>query len=102
MRNYFHINVSHLQDICIFFAVSGNQPSTSELTSKCEIKCAADMNSDRKTTKVQQEIDDNLKRAYGDVTQQEVPDRFTDLLAQLRAAEAGKAEPAEGADNAEN
>lgn len=60
------------------------------------------MNSDRKATKVQQEIDDNLKRAYGDVTQQEVPDRFTDLLAQLRAAEAGKAEPAEGTDNAEN
>lgn len=94
--------VSYLRDIWILIAVSGNQRCANELTSKCEKKCAADMNSDRKTAKVQQEIDENLKRAYGDVTQQEVPDRFTDLLAQLRAAEAGPAEPAEGTDNVEN
>ncbi|WP_342454028.1 NepR family anti-sigma factor [Sagittula salina] len=47
---------------------------------------------------MQQEIDENLKRAYGDVTQQDVPDRFTQLLAQLKAAEGGK--PAKDSDNA--
>ena len=32
-------------------------------------------------------IDANLKRAYDDVLQEQVPDRFLTLLAQLRAAE---------------
>ena len=54
------------------------------------------MNSDRKTSRAQQEIDENLKRAYGDVIKQEVPDRFTDLLAQLRAAEGAKSPGNEG------
>ncbi|MFD1343349.1 NepR family anti-sigma factor [Litorisediminicola beolgyonensis] len=31
-----------------------------------------------------QVIDDNLKRVYEDMLEQDVPDRFLDLLAQLR------------------
>lgn len=48
------------------------------------------MTREPKTSRVDREIDANLKRAYEDVINQEVPDRFTDLLAQLRAAEAGR------------
>lgn len=59
------------------------------------------MNSDQKTSRAQQEIDQNLKRAYGDVIKQDVPDRFTDLLAQLRAAEAGKPPSNDGSSNAD-
>lgn len=36
------------------------------------------------------QIDENLKRAYQEVLTEDVPDRFTDLLNQLRAREAGK------------
>ncbi|WP_435165680.1 NepR family anti-sigma factor [Falsirhodobacter sp. 1013] len=31
------------------------------------------------------QIDDNLKRVYEEALEQDVPDRFTQLLAQLRA-----------------
>lgn len=41
-------------------------------------------------------IDDNLKRVYDDMLSQEVPDRFKDLLAQLKAQDA----TAEGEDDA--
>lgn len=58
------------------------------------------MNSDQKTSRAQQEIDDNLKRAYGTVASQDVPDRFTELLAQLRAAEGGDSSSNSGNDNA--
>ncbi len=34
-----------------------------------------------------QEIDSNLKRAYDDVLNQDIPDKFTDLLSRLREAE---------------
>ena len=34
-----------------------------------------------------EEIDRNLRQAFDDMAQQPVPDRFTDLLAQLKAAE---------------
>jgi len=30
-------------------------------------------------------IDDNLKRLYSDLVQEELPDRFKDLLSQLKA-----------------
>lgn len=36
-------------------------------------------------SKVEEEIDKNLKRAFDDIAQQELPSRFTDLLDQLRA-----------------
>ena len=38
----------------------------------------------------QREIEKNLKLAYDEVMQQEVPDRFTSLLAQLKEAESAK------------
>lgn len=34
-----------------------------------------------------QVIDENLKRVYEDMLEQDVPDRFLDLLAQLREQE---------------
>lgn len=36
------------------------------------------------------QIDENLKRVYSAALNEELPDRFRDLLAQLRAAEGGK------------
>ncbi|WP_299658355.1 NepR family anti-sigma factor [uncultured Tateyamaria sp.] len=40
------------------------------------------------TSRVEREIDQNLKRAYEDVANQELPTRFTDLLDQLRSQDA--------------
>jgi hypothetical protein len=37
-----------------------------------------------------QVIDDNLKRVYQDMLDERVPDRFLDLLTQLREQESGK------------
>ncbi len=36
------------------------------------------------------QIDENLKRVYQDALSEEVPDRFKDLLAQLKAKDAQK------------
>lgn len=58
------------------------------------------MTREPKTSRAEREIDANLKRAYEDVLNQEVPDRFTDLLAQLRAAEDKRSGSKSGADNA--
>ena len=41
-----------------------------------------------KQTRLQAEIDANLKRAYEKVLHEDVPDRFTQLLAQLKDAKA--------------
>jgi len=46
------------------------------------------MPSQRKSPTVDDQIDENLKRVYEDVLTEAVPDRFLDLLAQLRATEA--------------
>ncbi|SHG79171.1 NepR family anti-sigma factor [Marivita hallyeonensis] len=54
-----------------------------------------------KNSRAEREINDNLKRAYDDVIQQPVPDRFTDLLAQLKQAEAEKAPQNARGDNAD-
>ncbi|MFZ5962672.1 NepR family anti-sigma factor [Thalassococcus sp. BH17M4-6] len=35
-------------------------------------------------------IDDNLKRVYQDMLDERVPDRFLDLLAQLKEQDTGK------------
>ncbi len=43
------------------------------------------MNRARETSSVADEIDKNIKRAFDDVANQELPSRFTDLLDQLRA-----------------
>ncbi|PRY73295.1 NepR family anti-sigma factor [Marivita geojedonensis] len=50
------------------------------------------MKQDRKTSSLEQEIEANLKRAYNDVVNQQVPDRFTQLLDQLREADKSSAE----------
>jgi hypothetical protein len=50
------------------------------------------MKQDRKLTSLEHEIEANLKRVYDDVANQEVPDRFTQLLNQLREAEKPSAE----------
>lgn len=46
-----------------------------------------DMTHDQNSSKAQAEIDANLRRAYDEVTQQEVPDRFKELIERLRASE---------------
>jgi hemerythrin-like domain-containing protein len=53
------------------------------------------MKQDRKLSSLEQEIEANLKRVYEDVAKQEVPDRFTQLLEQLRQAD----KPSTGASN---
>ncbi|WP_083803438.1 NepR family anti-sigma factor [Sagittula stellata] len=60
------------------------------------------MNQERKSSRVQREIDENLKRAYGDMTKEEVPDRFTDLLDKLRAAESSDKPASNRGDNAQS
>lgn len=39
---------------------------------------------------LRKDIDENLKRIYEDALKEEVPDRFAQLLAQLKAKEARK------------
>jgi hypothetical protein len=41
----------------------------------------------RTRSEVDQQIDENLKRVYDDALNEAVPDRFLDLIEQLRAAE---------------
>jgi|VirMetMinimDraft_7_1064189.scaffolds.fasta_scaffold134924_2 hypothetical protein len=43
--------------------------------------------------KIQQQIQQSLKRVYEDVASEPVPTRFEDLLAQLRQQDAEKARP---------
>ncbi|MGG7645559.1 NepR family anti-sigma factor [Rhodovulum sp. YNF3179] len=56
------------------------------------------MTNQRKKSKVQEQIDENLRRVYAEALDDEIPDRFTSLLDQLRAQEKGRAtdDPAEG------
>lgn len=39
---------------------------------------------------IQAQIDENLKRVYATALNEELPDRFRDLLAQLKAKDSGK------------
>ena len=39
---------------------------------------------------VRTQIDENLRRVYDEILTEEVPDRFRDLLAKLKAREAGE------------
>lgn len=48
------------------------------------------MENDDVKAKLRQSIDESLKRVYEDALSQEIPDRFTKLLQQLREAEAKK------------
>lgn len=45
------------------------------------------MTQKKRVSSMEQMIDANLKRAFDDVLNQDIPDRFTDLLSQLRASE---------------
>lgn len=38
---------------------------------------------------VSREIDENIRRIYQEVVEEELPDRFKDLLAKLRSQESG-------------
>ncbi|MBZ8118304.1 regulator [Roseovarius sp. LXJ103] len=42
------------------------------------------------TPSAQAQIDENLRRVFQETLEEDVPDRFTDLLAQLRAQDEGK------------
>ncbi|MEC7259154.1 MAG: NepR family anti-sigma factor [Pseudomonadota bacterium] len=44
---------------------------------------------DEDTARIEEIIDQNLKLVYSDLVQDELPDRFKDLLAVLKAQDAG-------------
>ena len=46
-----------------------------------------DMANQRRTSKLDQQIDENLRRVYSDAANEPLPDRFTQLLDQLREQE---------------
>ncbi|MEL6595478.1 MAG: NepR family anti-sigma factor [Pseudomonadota bacterium] len=48
------------------------------------------MAQDNKRPRGKDTIDANLKRVYDETLQEDVPDRFKDLLAQLKAQDSGK------------
>jgi hemerythrin-like domain-containing protein len=49
-----------------------------------------DMTADPKKSRLAEQIDENLKRVYEELLKEQVPDRFTQLLAQLKEKERGK------------
>ncbi|MEL7090565.1 MAG: NepR family anti-sigma factor [Pseudomonadota bacterium] len=51
-----------------------------------------------KTSRIEDEIDQNLKRAYDEVANEAVPQHLTDLLAKLRAQDAAKSSGSDGSD----
>ena len=53
---------------------------------------------DGMTTKKNQQIDENLRRVYKEMLDEELPDRFRDLLSQLRDKESGS-KASSGEDN---
>ncbi|GHC28399.1 MULTISPECIES: NepR family anti-sigma factor [Gemmobacter] len=48
------------------------------------------MNNAPRKSSLQQQIDENLKRVYEETLKEEVPDRFVQLLEQLKAKEREK------------
>ena len=58
-----------------------------------------DMKQERRTARLSEEIDANLKRVYGDMLDESVPDRFMDLLAQLKDADAAAKSKSENSDD---
>lgn len=52
-----------------------------------------DQNDDpMKKARIRSQINENLRRVYQETLDQDIPDRFQDLLAQLRAKERGTVE----------
>ncbi len=49
-----------------------------------------EMADDKSKSRLHQQIDENLKRVYEEALREDVPDRFKDLIAQLRAKESGQ------------
>lgn len=49
-----------------------------------------EMAGDKPKSSLRQDIDENLKRVYEEALKQEIPDRFKQLLDQLKAKEGGK------------
>jgi Anti-sigma factor NepR len=49
-----------------------------------------EMAKEPKTSRLKDQIDENLKRVYNDMLQEEVPDRFKELLAKLKKKESGE------------
>jgi hypothetical protein len=45
------------------------------------------MRTGKKNPNVDQQIDENLRRVYNDALNEDVPDRFTDLIRQLKESE---------------
>jgi hypothetical protein len=41
-------------------------------------------------SRLHQQIDENLKRVYEEALSEEIPDRFKELIARLRAKESGQ------------
>ena len=55
-----------------------------------------EMTQRQQSSRTKREIDENLRRAYGDLANQDVPDRFTKLLDQLRKSGTPDGSKAEG------
>lgn len=51
------------------------------------------MAKNRRTKKLTETIDDNLRRVYADTAKEPVPERFTKLLEQLRQQTEAKQKP---------
>lgn len=49
-----------------------------------------DMAQSKDTSGLKAQIDENLKRVYQEIVEEEVPDRFKDLLEQLRKKDTRK------------
>ncbi|AZQ67379.1 transcriptional regulator [Silicimonas algicola] len=48
------------------------------------------MATDPKKSNVERQIDENLRRVYQDVVNQDLPDKFLDLIAKLNAEKRGQ------------
>lgn len=51
-------------------------------------------------SRIVDEIDRNLRQAFDQTVNEPVPDRFTELLSQLKAAESSSGSKSQGADDA--
>jgi len=58
------------------------------------------MTKKRTNSKVDQQIDENLKRVYDDVLNESVPTKFLDLIQQLKAADQSQAPRQKDSDDA--
>ncbi|MGP3696697.1 NepR family anti-sigma factor [Rhodobacter sp. NSM] len=64
--------------------------STEPKASPSEAKAKGPDKTKGKRRELQQQIDENLRRVYEEALVQEIPDRFAQLLDQLRQKEVGR------------